>query len=1258
MNKKFLSAILFGALMVTSTGTFVSCKDYDDDIDGLQTQVDANKSDCAAGIQAINSQISALQSALTTAQSTADAAKKAAADAATAAEAAKKAGEAAAAQAKADAIAKAIEEAEALKAWVVAQKYVTEEELAEALLPVSAKISAIEETLDQITVYITENLEANLQSAVKNIMALQEDLAIQQATLEEYEALMEELKAGDEELWAELTSTREGLQQTETALNNLLEDATGQLWAEIALARQELSGAISALTNIQADDKAALMSEIEQILLANKTTSETLAAILNTQADDKAELKNEIEQILLENTKLSETLATLINTQTANKAELETTLGTLEESLETKIKNLEDKLGLNSSTSAKDIEALAAEIAKLAADNVKTAATIAALETSHAADKAALEKLVADVKAELSKSIADQIAALNTTISATMTEELDKVWAALTEGNTKLNADINKNAENIQGLNDQLLTLHLLVKGYLTSMTFAPSFYVDGIEAIQFMTLKYNPWIKLETDEEQQINDYETLSDGSTEAHYYVSPSYIDLNSIESLDVLMNEATNSRTATPVSAKIKGIENGKLTVTLKKNTTEAFECENGEFKVIALQANVNRGSLNPNVKSHEVYTVTSDWARIYEAHYTPAIHAANYTAVPHLWSYAEATAAKEGEYIIAKSDYKTPINLNELVKVCLTDANGNEIFLNATQAAAYGLKFQFKLVEDYKLKKGTPQETDQQLFATIAADENGIYTMTSQAMDGTKENADAVGREPLVQVVLWDNANEEVVDVNYFKIKWTAVTNSIKLGVLDVNPAFVDEFECGGNYTFQVKTADMNKFFYTKLNMSKEEFHIMYKPENSPNGFKLYSDEECSTVAQNVGTIKQLLSSGSTTTYNIEWNYTQGNITKEEWAAKKVVRTVYMKYVNQANTEETITFGLTFTLNIENMGLVAGYVQTYWSGTLATTNADKMFQVNPALTTDAAYGSANAKTCRFITNMLHGYNVTGISASNLKISDIVNDYVEGVKFVFDADRAEEMGEEFDEVWSVSVDGTQLSINGEVAAEITTISEVPYIKLYENPITNASTAGVPTEAAKSLVGKMVPVQLVGKHCSTFESVLDQYLVHFIEPLAATFNGATGELKDLVTGGSSLRIATVLTVKEKFGDKRDVVYINEDGKLAVNSELNKWYDVKPATWDLANAKTNLNIEGNNVVITNEFKTLFSAHNDKYKLEVVPNTSGYPVELKFHNNSGTHIQQAFKIQIPVYVETKWNSKLTAEPTYFEVTIVPGVTE
>ena len=73
MNKKFLSAILFGALMVTSTGTFVSCKDYDEDIENLQTQINslATKSD-------VEAKLSQLQSAIDAAKAEATAAKAAA----------------------------------------------------------------------------------------------------------------------------------------------------------------------------------------------------------------------------------------------------------------------------------------------------------------------------------------------------------------------------------------------------------------------------------------------------------------------------------------------------------------------------------------------------------------------------------------------------------------------------------------------------------------------------------------------------------------------------------------------------------------------------------------------------------------------------------------------------------------------------------------------------------------------------------------------------------------------------------------------------------------------------------------------------------------------------------------------------------------------------------------------------------------------------------------------------------------------------
>ena len=55
MNKKFLSAILFGALMITSTGTFVSCKDYDDDIDQINQELADLESQIAALQNKVNS---------------------------------------------------------------------------------------------------------------------------------------------------------------------------------------------------------------------------------------------------------------------------------------------------------------------------------------------------------------------------------------------------------------------------------------------------------------------------------------------------------------------------------------------------------------------------------------------------------------------------------------------------------------------------------------------------------------------------------------------------------------------------------------------------------------------------------------------------------------------------------------------------------------------------------------------------------------------------------------------------------------------------------------------------------------------------------------------------------------------------------------------------------------------------------------------------------------------------------------------------
>ena len=50
MRKKVFSALLFGTLAVVSTGSLVSCKDYDDDITNLQEKVDASGVDVKSEI--------------------------------------------------------------------------------------------------------------------------------------------------------------------------------------------------------------------------------------------------------------------------------------------------------------------------------------------------------------------------------------------------------------------------------------------------------------------------------------------------------------------------------------------------------------------------------------------------------------------------------------------------------------------------------------------------------------------------------------------------------------------------------------------------------------------------------------------------------------------------------------------------------------------------------------------------------------------------------------------------------------------------------------------------------------------------------------------------------------------------------------------------------------------------------------------------------------------------------------------------------
>ena len=273
MNKKYLSVVLFGALLAASAGTFTSCKDYDDDIKGLQEQIDKSGST----ITDLQTQLTTLKAAADAAQATADAAKTAAAEAKTAADAAKAAGdqakadaatalaaakaaEAAAAQAKADAIEEATKQVEALRnsmqAAIDKKLDVTAFEEASKLL--GARIDGIEAGLSNLkNGAVKENTEAikSAQDAIEALQSADEDFATTLKELDEYVKIT---------LEAKIDVNADDIKAAQDDIKAAQEDLDA-LWKKIRGGEGSLEDLISKNATAISDLKDAIEDELDVI---------------------------------------------------------------------------------------------------------------------------------------------------------------------------------------------------------------------------------------------------------------------------------------------------------------------------------------------------------------------------------------------------------------------------------------------------------------------------------------------------------------------------------------------------------------------------------------------------------------------------------------------------------------------------------------------------------------------------------------------------------------------------------------------------------------------------------------------------------------------------------------------------------------------------------------------------------------------------------------------------------------------------------
>lgn len=245
MNKKYLSFALFGALMTVSTGVFTSCKDYDDDIDGLEQKYTDLNAELGSQKESLQKALNAAQADATAAQAAADAAK-AAADAAQSS-ADKAAAEAAAAKALAekaasDAKAEAIQEA---KAYVdeLMKKVATDEELS----VLSGKIDGIQSDLNTMKNDL-KALGVNLDEEIAAREKADEALQIQINALRKFE---EATGQNFKELQDELDDMRKSLANlgSKEEIENLLKTANEKMQEEVSDQLNTLLGVLSSRLN-------------------------------------------------------------------------------------------------------------------------------------------------------------------------------------------------------------------------------------------------------------------------------------------------------------------------------------------------------------------------------------------------------------------------------------------------------------------------------------------------------------------------------------------------------------------------------------------------------------------------------------------------------------------------------------------------------------------------------------------------------------------------------------------------------------------------------------------------------------------------------------------------------------------------------------------------------------------------------------------------------------------------------------------------
>ena len=599
-------------------------------------------------------------------------------------------------------------------------------------------------------------------------------------------------------------------------------------------------------------------------------------------------------------------------------------------------------------------------------------------------------------------------------------DQINKLDAKVEQYNTALNDRITKLDEKVEQYNTELNARIDAVLGIiadrLSSIALVPQYYYDGVPAILFETIAYNPLADDNEDEEAAapssigkqnswlVNQFENYTSAESVAQFRLNPRTVGVDCADfSLVGDKADYVFTRAAAPdAPVSIVGTpscdpKTGYATFKVKKNENiNTDENEDKNLDIVALKAVLKKGLTDAEKKADAKPEVYSEFVHVNEIAYTADQLAISDKAkladkkADH--EYAKTfTEATKNAYVY-KMPYDAPYDLKALVATCINSkiyTSGLEATLDheALDLEKYDLHYEFSVAQtEYPVTSGSTT-TDQQTVIKCVDRLGGIFKVMDA--NGVEYNQEAIGRTPIVRVDLMHGEN--IVTRAFIKLVISVKKASDNISIMDKVENFVVECPDTPVTTMKYDVEKLRKDLYRVLNISHVDFWKLYDVE------KAYVKKNGKDLA--AFPVPKLVDGPALegdATKEVWWEFTHGDVGKIGQGAKvegylvlKNKLDLYSKYP----TTVTFKFTADFRLPIkgQEIKVTANIKNIFWE----TSGDNSVLQANvnvPASETDVA---AN---CYFMTPIAEQpweeLSVTGLPCDETPAFRIAKVYKDG------------------------------------------------------------------------------------------------------------------------------------------------------------------------------------------------------------------------------------------------------------------------